>query len=110
MGWQRLTGQGICSPDTVTGLVIGDHTAEGRTDFDGTVATAGPGGNLASTQWSNRAGRRSKGLQLIMDAKLQNSCHLAASTASGREQGRLASVPAAPFPPHSPRGPQTWGG
>lgn len=60
MGWQRLTGQGICSPDTVTGLVIGDHTAEGRTDVDGTVATAGPGGNLASTQWSNRAGRRSR--------------------------------------------------
>lgn len=28
-----------------------------------------------------------KGLQLIMDAKLQNSCHLAASTASGQEQG-----------------------
>ena len=51
-----------------------------------------------------------KGLQLIMDAKLQNSCHLAASTASGRERGGLASVPAAPFPPNSPRGPQTWGG
>lgn len=60
MGWQRLTGQGICSPDTVTGLVIRDHTAEGRTDVDGTVATAGPGGNLASTLWSNRAGRRSR--------------------------------------------------
>lgn len=28
-----------------------------------------------------------KGLQLIMDAKLQNSCHLAASTASGQERG-----------------------
>ena len=37
-----------------------------------------------------------KGLQLIMDAKLQNSCHLAASTASGQEPVGLLSLPCPP--------------
>ena len=114
-GRQRLSGQGICSPDTVTGLVIGDHTAEGRTDIPvASVAAAGPGGNLASTQWSNRAGRRSRSGEKGSSA--YNGCKAAKLGPPGclhclwpGAEGP-ASVPAGPLPPRSPRGPQTWGG